>query len=345
VNTFLQVLFSSPFKAFRNFKFIMQVGIGIIGCGLIGETHAECLDQLGNPPILFFDQDDKRSSQLAKKYAGTSAKTLNEVLDSLEVHAVYICTHHETHAPIAISAARHKKHLFLEKPMALTEKECFDIVQAVQQAGVMCMSGFKLRYYPLVAKMKTLVQQPLILNGQILDSRWPDDSWANDPVKGGGNVLSQGCHAIDLLCWLANSKPVRVYGEARNLRHPSLDIVDSLAATISFESGAVASLTIADTGEFPLISKFSFEAADNQTTLHLHNRLKSLYINSAGNITHEHTEEEQGFLEENREFLTALRDKRQPLSNELDGLHATMILLRAIEASRSGIAQSLEDLP
>jgi predicted dehydrogenase len=180
-----------------------------------------------------------------------------------------------------------------------------------------------------------------MLAGQITEKRWPDDSWANDPVKGGGNVLSQGCHAVDLLCHLAASKPIRVYGEARNASHPSIDIIDALTATIAFESGAIASLTIGDAGVTPLTDKLSFQALDGERTIHLYERLKKLtYFD--GESTHTFSvANEDGFANENEEFLNALKEQRQPKTTHRDGYNATAILLSAFESTKTGQAIDL----
>src|SRR5947209_16450657 len=94
--------------------------IAIIGCGLIGATHAECLASLGSPPTTFFDLDTERAATLAKQYGGTAIDSYDDVVRQKDLDAVYICTYHDTHAPYATKAAKHGKHIFLEKPMAIT---------------------------------------------------------------------------------------------------------------------------------------------------------------------------------------------------------------------------------
>lgn len=266
------------------------------------------------------------------------------VLIDPDVNAVYICTYHDTHAPLAIAAARAGKHIFLEKPMALTEAECRAICDAVDKAGVRCMTGFKLRFYSTVIEAMQKLSNPLMLHGQIMDSRWPDDSWANDPLRGGGNVLSQGCHAVDLVCQLAKSKPLRVYAETDNLHHPGLEITDCMSMTIRFESGAIATLSIGDTGQLPLTDKFSFTATDGTRSIQLDQRLKRLTYFDGNASSTTSSELEDGFLNENREFVSSLLENREPSVTHRDGIRSTMILLRAFEASKSGHAVSLEDL-
>ncbi len=313
----------------------------MIGCGLVGTTHAECLAALGAAPTLYFDANIESAQTLASRFNGKLAASPESLISSPEIDAVYICTYHDTHARLAVMAAKAKKHLFIEKPMAITLADSAAIYDAVEANGVLCMTGFKMRYYPLVTKAKDLIGRPVLLAGQITEKRWPDDSWANDPVRGGGNVLSQGCHAVDLLCHLAASQPIRIYGEARNMGHPSIDIIDALTATIAFESGAIASLTIGDAGVTPLTDKLSFQALDGERTVHLHERLKKLTYFDGENTHTFSVVIEDGFAIENEEFLSALKVQRPPQTTHRDGYNATAILLAAFESTKTGCAIDL----
>jgi len=145
----------------ENRIFERMPNIAIIGCGLIGEIHAKCLSELGVPPALFADVDIARAQKLASIYSARFTDDPIKAIRDPNIEAVYICTYHDTHAPFAIEAAQHGKHIFLEKPMALTEKDCRRIMNAVQQGGVVCMTGFKLHYYSLARKAKELIGQPI----------------------------------------------------------------------------------------------------------------------------------------------------------------------------------------
>jgi len=315
-------------------------GIAIIGCGLIGETHAECLAQLGSAPVAFFDLDFERASKLAAKYGATPFADYDDVLGHPMVEAVYICTYHDTHASYAIKAASAKKHIFLEKPMAITQNDCAAIVQAVQANGVFCMTGFKLHHSSLVQKAFDLLPDPIILVANVFDERWPDDIWANDPKRGGGNVLSQGCHAVELLIHFARSKPRSVFAFGGNLNHKAIAVTDSVACSIQFDSGAIANLTVADAGAMPHNGKFLIRFANGVKSIELYDRLTKLtYFD--GNTTHEFTSSEDGFLNENIEFLSVLKEGRQPATNEDTGLEVQRVLFAAIESVKSHQPQSL----
>jgi predicted dehydrogenase len=291
--------------------------------------------------MVYFDERTKSAQALASRLGGIVAESAEALIADPSINAVYICTYHDTHARYAVQAAKAGKHIFIEKPMAITLEDSQTIYDCVEESGVLCMTGFKMRYYPLVSKAKDLLGKTVMLSGQISEKRWPEDNWANDPIKGGGNVLSQGCHAVDMLCHLASSKPIRVYGEARNFGHPSHDIVDALTATIAFESGAIASLTIGDAGVTPFTDKLSFQALDGEKTIHLYERLKHLTYFDGENPHLFSVATEEGFAKENEEFVQALNEERQPQTTHKDGFNATAILLAAFESSKSGCAIDL----
>ena len=107
--------------------------------------------------------------------------------------------------------------------------------------------------------------------GQLVDPRWGDESWANDPIEGGGNVLSQGCHLFDAMYWLAGAEPVTIHAEGGNLTHPKIpEITDSVVATIRFANGCVASAINGDFGTPALAGKAFYELFGETNTATLY---------------------------------------------------------------------------
>jgi predicted dehydrogenase len=317
--------------------------VAVIGCGSMGETHAMCLSRIDGVRLhAFCDVDEQRAEALSGRFAGSYATTDHErILKDGAVDAVYVCTHHDTHSALAIRAAEEHKHVMMEKPLALTLRECHDVGNAVEKHGIRFMTGFKMRYYPSVARAKQFIPSPLVTIAQMMDARWPDGFWANDPRKGGGNVLSQGCHTMDLVCHLNGSRPVRIYAEGGNFSHPSLDIVDNIVATIRFENGSVASVALGDSGQTPFVSKFSYQLTDGKKTAHLRDRLKTVTLFDGENTTEAVDHEEYGFIEENNDFIRSLRSGTPPPITHVDGLRATLLVLTAFESLRTGLPQTL----
>jgi predicted dehydrogenase len=309
----------------------------------MGETHAACLSRIDDVRLhAFCDVDEQRARALCARFAGSYATTDHErVLRDGTVDAVYICTHHDTHSSLAIRAAEEHKHVMMEKPLALTLRECYDVGNAVEKHGIKFMTGFKMRYYPSVARAKLFIPSPLVTIAQMMDARWPDGFWANDPRKGGGNILSQGCHTMDLVCHLNGSRPVRIYAEGGNFSHPSVEIVDNIVATILFDNGSVASVALGDSGQTPFVSKFSCQLTDGRKTAHLRDRLKTITLFDGESTTEAVDPEEYGFIEENNDFIRSLRKGTPPPITHLDGLRATLLVLTAFESLKTGLPQTL----
>lgn len=319
------------------------VRVAVIGCGSMGEIHAACLSRIDGARLhAFCDVDERRAAVLCAKYPGSYATGDHErVLKDSAVDAVYICTHHDTHSMLAVRAAEERKHVMMEKPLALTLRECHEVGNAVEKHGIRFMTGFKMRYYPSVARAKGFIPSPLVTIAQMMDSRWPDDFWANDPAKGGGNILSQGCHAMDLVCHLNSSRPERIYAEGGNFSHPSVPIVDNIVATIRFENGSVASIAVGDSGQTPYVSKFSFQITDGKKTAHLRDRLKTVTLFDGEATTEAADPEEYGFIEENNDFIRCLRSGAPLPITHLDGLRATLLVLTAFESLRTGLPRAV----
>lgn len=310
-----------------------MIRAAFIGCGAIAIEHLRALFELGGIEIrACFDTDRERAQTFAAMSGSRIASSVSELLALHDVDAVYICTHHDSHRDLALSACAARKHIMMEKPMAITLEDCRTIVEAVRRSGVMMMTAFKLQYYPAVEQVRTFINRPIVATGHVMDDRWPDDYWAQDPVRGGGNVLSQGVHAMDLLCYLFDDDPDTVYAEGGAYTHPHSNVIDTVVATIRFTRGGVASLTISDAGATPFTSKFSFQVADGTRTAHIHNRLRTAHLFDGSETTVIHHERELGVINENREFVDALATGRPPRTTERDGMRATAMVLAAFES-------------
>lgn len=317
--------------------------IAIIGCGAIAREHLIAIQTIvGLKPYAYCDVHAERAELFLREYGGSYATTTpNRLLHDPEINAVYICTHHDTHTSLAIAACNAGKHVMMEKPLALTVEECAEIGKAVEQTGVKFMTGFKLRYNPIVLKSREFLPNPTFVMAQIMDTRWPDDFWAQDPVKGGGNVLSQGCHAMDLACYLNGSDPVEIFAECGTCSHTGTEVIDSLVATIRFANGNFASVAIGDSGTIPYLSKFSFQAVGAGRSVLLHDRLKRGEYFDGKTSESLVQERELGMEWENREFLAALTENRLPATGWRDGLRATAMIRAAFRAAETRMAQSL----
>ena len=316
---------------------------GLIGCGALGRVHVECVNKIeGAEFSAYADIRADAAQQALADFGGQYADTDPErVFGDDDIDAVYICTRHDSHASLCIAAARAGKHILTEKPLALSIEDCEAVAVAVEETGVYLMPAFKMRYYPLIQKAHAFIPEPQIVVGQMMDNRWPDDGWAQDPIQGGANVHSQGCHTTDILRYLSGSEPRRVWAAGGTLTHPGHPCIDQCVASIEFANGHVGAWIQGDAALPQHVSKFFFELFGDGKSVQLYNRLKTATFFDGDKTWTEERDEEEGFQLENEEFVAALQEGRRPAQTAHDGIQATRIVLAADRAIRTGEVQEL----
>lgn len=317
----------------------------IIGCGALGRVHADCLAQIdGIDAVAFCDVVEDKAKELAAEFGGEYATgDVDRVFADDSIDAVYVVTQHDSHADLCIRALDAGKHVMVEKPLALTVEDCLRVGEAVQRSGRKLMVAFKMRYYEMLLKAKELIPNPLIVTMQMMDNRWPSDRWVNDPVKGGGNVLSQGCHATDILRFAAGRDPLEVYASGGNYYQPS-GVVDNVAAVFRLAGGVSGSWVQGDANCPPIPSKFFLQLFDENHSVTLTDRMTTLTYVETGSAPQVFRGSETGFLEENRDFVRCLREEREPAIDCVDGLYATLMVLQAFASLKGGRPEPIRSL-
>jgi predicted dehydrogenase/threonine dehydrogenase-like Zn-dependent dehydrogenase len=222
------------------------------------------------------------SGTVAEKYeAAFSTSNPAEVLNHDSVNTVLIATRHNEHAALTAAALRAGKAVFVEKPLALTEEELADVEDAMRTGGGRVMVGFNRRFSPLAIRVRDFFEScpdPLFVTCRVNAGKLPPDSWANDPVEGGGRVLGEVCHFVDLICYLTGSLPARVF---------AAPLGDSVTVTLTMANGSVGTIHYLTGGDTSLPKEY-FEVhgggqsaiVDNYRSLDLHrgNKRKRLSL-------------------------------------------------------------------
>jgi predicted dehydrogenase/threonine dehydrogenase-like Zn-dependent dehydrogenase len=196
------------------------------------------------------------TATLAAKEFGFSRAATNpaDVLEDPSVNTVGIFTRHHLHAGLTARALRGGKSVFCEKPLALQGSELADVEKAWKEAQRkqprVLMVGFNRRFAPLIKPLRSMIAEagePPVLTIRVNAGALPQSHWTQDPVQGGGRILGEACHFVDLLTFLAGSLPVRV--SACGAPAFGLDTEDNFAATFEFSNGAVGSLVYTSAGD------------------------------------------------------------------------------------------------
>ena len=238
---------------------MQPVRVGLIGCGSFARgMHVPNI--LKNAKLTLAatcDVDLQLAAKLAQETGARFATNeVEQLLADREIDAVFIVTRHDTHASLAVQAARAGKHILCEKPMGLNRDQCRQVAQAVRDAGVVYTIGYNRGLSPLVTQARAIMAQhpgKKMLYHRI-QAPFPADSWTHDPAVGGGRFVGEGCHIFDLFCQLVDAPPVSVYAAGGTFLDPArVHIPDSANVTIGFADGSVATTLIASDGcvEFP----------------------------------------------------------------------------------------------
>ena len=185
----------------------MQPKIAIIGCGLIGRKRAAAL--AGGALVFACDLDEARARSLSALVPGCRATTNAEEVFASDVDVVIISTLNHALAPLALSAVQAGKHVLVEKPAAKTSAELEMIHAAATAAGVRVRVGYNHRFHPALQKARELVDAVACGELMMIRGRYGhggrtgyDREWrANPEFSGGGELIDQGVHLIDLAGW------------------------------------------------------------------------------------------------------------------------------------------------
>jgi len=229
-----------------------KVKFGIIGTGAIAAMHAEALKDAKNAELVaVFDQVTDRARQFAEKYNVRAIDSFEAFLADPEVEAVTIATPTGIHGKVAVPAALAGKHLLCEKPLDVTTEKVDEIIAACDKTGVLMMSVFQSRFIQNVALIKKAVEAgrfgKIVLAScqckwfrtqEYYDSATWRGTWALD---GGGALMNQSIHTIDLLQYL-NGDVEEVTAATATLTHTGIEVEDNAVAIVKYKNGALGTI-------------------------------------------------------------------------------------------------------
>jgi predicted dehydrogenase len=194
-----------------------------------------------------------RSRYAADKYGfAYCSDDAHQVIADENINTLFIATRHHLHAGYVIEALEKGKHVFVEKPLAMNRQELEEIAAVYRSAAALqppprLMVGFNRRFAPHVRRIKELFPHdlPKAIVCRINAGRLAEDHWINDPQVGGGRIVGEVCHFVDLVTYLSGGKVENVY--ARDMRD-ARGLQDTLVISLGFDNGSVASIAYFSNG-------------------------------------------------------------------------------------------------
>lgn len=243
----------------RRTKKSTPLGFGVVGCGVIGPTHCDAINQVEGATLLAVcDTSPEKAAKLGERYGVAYYSDLSAFLQHPGLDVVNVCVPSGYHGQVGIAAAQAGKHVLVEKPIEVTLEAADRLIAACEAAGVKLGVISQHRFAPDVQKVRQALENgefgPMVLGEAIIkwyrsQEYYDSGDWRGTrALDGGGALMNQGVHYIDLLQWLMG--PVVSIKATTLTRTHQIEVEDVAVAILTFASGALGRIT-GSTSIFP----------------------------------------------------------------------------------------------
>ncbi|GAB3252284.1 bi-domain-containing oxidoreductase [Larkinella harenae] len=334
-----------------------QTVVGLIGAGnFTSAVLLPALKQTGVAIKTIASANGLNGTILAKKHTiAFSTSDYREVLNDSSINLVVITTRHQQHARMAREALRAGKHVFVEKPLAIYEEELDELIETQQQSGKTVLVGFNRRFSPHVQKMKVLLggsgsgEVPMNVIATMNAGFIPANSWVHDRAVGGGRILGEACHYVDLITFLTGSRVVAVCMNA--MGNQPAETNDSASLLLRYENGSTGVINYFSNGS-KAYSKERFEVYSQERTLIMDNfrTLKGYGFKGFSSLS---TRQDKGHNAQFQRLVEQVRRGGEPLIPFAELVNTSRTMLAALRSLKTrqwvevgvgmGIFQSTEE--
>ena len=247
------------------------------------DTKRETLKQFNNSPVNLVNVGFIGAGSFAQSYLIPSAKSWGVSLDGVvtskgitsknvlnkfkfnfcssnpddilkkdNIDTVFIATHHNSHAELVINSIRANKNVFVEKPLAINPEQLKEVIDNHSNFNKIVFVGFNRRFAPIseaIKKELKNIDEPLVINIRVNAGQIPKDHWTQQPEIGGGRIIGEVCHFVDLMQYFTDSEPIKVFAESINTGNVKITSEDNVAIVIKFEDGSIGNLTYVANGD------------------------------------------------------------------------------------------------
>lgn len=309
--------------------------IGLIGAGnFTTSVLMPALHALHAPVEVIASQKGLSATQLAKKYRIAAVTTNDQsVIDDDNIGAVMITTRHDSHARLVQSALLKDKHVFVEKPLAISASQLEELIPVIRSSKGTLTLGYNRRFSPAAMKARqhfSQINAPMHLVMNMNAGHIPPEHWTQNLETGGGRIIGEACHMIDLASYLTGSTPVEVFAQATG---PVRRDTDNATILIRYENGSTAAISYFSSGnkEYP---KERIEIHQNQISAVIDNFKKLTFFgkSSAGWSGRQ----DKGHQSLYRHWLDMVLRGAPPVFNPDDLILTSKVSFAALESLVSG---------
>jgi predicted dehydrogenase len=229
----------------------------IIGCGKMAQVHAQALKNIEETELVAVQsRSGEKAAATAHRFGVKAYTDITEMIQREQVQVVVICTPHPAHREGAVIAMKEGAHVLTEKPLAVSLADCDAMMEAAAKYNRQLGMVSQRRFYPACRRIKQSIDDGKLgtpMLGTVVMYGWRDEKYyGSDPWRGswdkegGGVLVNQAPHQLDLLQWYMGSEMEELYGVWQNINHPYIEVEDTAVAVIRFKNGAVANIVVSN---------------------------------------------------------------------------------------------------
>lgn len=322
---------------------VQQINVGFIGAGSFAQSYLlPNVKSQGASLDTVVTSKGITANNVAQKFGFNHASSNSEdVLNNTAINTIFIATPHNSHAQFVLEALKKGKHVFVEKPLAMKEDELEEINEYCKQHGSNVMVGFNRRFSPVAEELKKSFQdigEPLVMNYRVNAGFIPKEHWTQNEYIGGGRIIGEVCHFIDLMQFFSGALPQTVYAQCLNTPNDQLKNDDNIVIAITFSNGSVGTVVYVANGDKSLPKERMEIFGGGKVGIINDFRSGELY---AGNKSKLLKLEGKGHAQEVQRFMEAVKNGRvYPISFE--SVYATSkATFKILDSLHTGLPQHL----
>lgn len=318
-------------KSFSGTKGIM----GIIGAGnFTSVTIMPILKKIGAEIKYISSAKGLSSTILAKKFSvGNSTTELNNILEDKDVDSILITTRHNSHSSLVVKALENNKNVFVEKPLVIKEAELKTVIDAYNKSDKNIMVGFNRRFSPFSLKVKELFasQSPMNIIATMNAGYIPPEVWVHDMEIGGGRIIGEACHYIDLITFFTGSKVTKVVSNALG-KNPE-DNTDNVIITLKYENGSQGVINYFSNGH----KSYSKERVEiySQGKIVVIDNFRTMFGYGFKNFKKYKSKQDKGHLNQFKMYKEFLEKGGEPLISFDEIVNTTKASIAAIQSIKT----------
>ncbi len=340
-----------------------KFGFGIVGAGTISDIHALAIRNIPEAALIgVYSTTKSKSDAFAAKYDCTSYDSLGALLAVPEIDIVCVCTPSGVHLEPAVESLKAGKHCVIEKPLEVTLERCDEIIDLAGKTGLKVAVIFPSRFYEASQQIKNAIQQERFGNLVFGDAyvKWSRSeayyksaAWRGTwKLDGGGALMNQGIHSVDLLQWYMGNV-TSVQSITANRRHNSIEVEDTVVSTLEFENGALGTIACS-TAVYPgALKRIEIMGTTGTAILEESSLTKWQFENAAsdddgilssltgggsshGGVSNPADISFAGHQRQLENMIEAIKTDTEPSVNAIEGRKSVAIVLAIYESARTG---------